>query len=194
MLRDLVVIDNVFSDPDRIVEVAKKQQYYNNDDHPYPTKMHYSGMRSTRLQEIDSNLESYMLKQIMDKIVEKETDTEQWYCYYNYMATTFFHYLTKKHKDEAKHNWFHQDPSVYAAVVYLNKNPPEKNGTILQNGDKFHVVDNEYNRLVLYKSNIVHSAEGGFGNDVNDARLTYTMFFDAILINVMKKELQRFFL
>mgnify|MGYP003348565657 CR=1 FL=1 len=42
------------------------------------------------------------------------------------------------------------------------------------------IVKNEFNKLVLYKPSFYHSAQGGFGSDVNDCRLTLTLFVNAL--------------
>lgn len=40
-----------------------------------------------------------------------------------------------------------------------------------------HSIDNQFNRLILFKGNMVHSASGYFGNDKRDKRLAITFFF-----------------
>jgi len=40
-----------------------------------------------------------------------------------------------------------------------------------------HSIDNQFNRLILFKGNMVHSASGYFGNDKRDKRLAVTFFF-----------------
>jgi hypothetical protein len=42
--------------------------------------------------------------------------------------------------------------------------------------EKVFVSDNVYNRLVLFRENVLHRAEPGFGQD-REARLTQTFFF-----------------
>lgn len=40
-----------------------------------------------------------------------------------------------------------------------------------------HSIENKFNRLILFKSNIVHSASGYFGKDKRDKRLAVTFFW-----------------
>ena len=88
-------------------------------------------------------------------------------------------------------------PRGWSGLVYLSPDPPAGTGTSLWrdkgtgkcvagNGvnaskdyerfERIHTVENVYNRLVLFRENVLHRAECGFGQD-KDARLTQTFFF-----------------
>ena len=54
MIQDIIYIDNVFENPDSIVELASKQQYFLSDENPTTknTKISYSGVRTLPLNNI----------------------------------------------------------------------------------------------------------------------------------------------
>jgi len=39
------------------------------------------------------------------------------------------------------------------------------------------MAENRFNRLVLFRENVLHRAEDGFGQTAQNARLTQTFFF-----------------
>ena len=39
-------------------------------------------------------------------------------------------------------------------------------------------IENKYNRLLLYNSNIKHQPTDNFGDDINNSRLVMTIFYD----------------
>jgi len=91
-------------------------------------------------------------------------------------------------------------PRGWSGLVYLTPNAPPSAGTSIwrdrrtgrcigAEGIAFHrtpgvpefelalLVENRYNRLVLFRENVLHRAEHGFGDAPHDARLTQTFFF-----------------
>ncbi|WP_448546922.1 hypothetical protein [Thalassotalea fusca] len=40
-----------------------------------------------------------------------------------------------------------------------------------------HAIENQFNRLILFKGNIAHSASGCFGKEKRDKRLAVTFFW-----------------
>ena len=88
-------------------------------------------------------------------------------------------------------------PQGWSGVVYLSPNPDQSAGTSIwrhkktgkciaaygptfsANRDDYQLAflaENRWNRLVLFRENVLHSAEHGFGEG-RDARLTQTWFF-----------------
>ena len=65
----------------------------------------------------------------------------------------------------------------YGGLVYLHPDPPSRSGTTLYLKEMTY-LDNIYNRLVLYKSNIEHEPTDNFGDDINNSRLVFTIFYD----------------
>lgn len=87
--------------------------------------------------------------------------------------------------EEAK-TWVHKDAdSQWAGVLYLTPNAPAEAGTGIFTEPKpgefelQDVVANKYNRLVLYRGDLLHSSLlSGFGDSVETGRLTQVFFFD----------------
>lgn len=89
-------------------------------------------------------------------------------------------------------------PRGWSGLVYLTPNAPPEVGTTIwrekatgkciasegakfdQDASKFDLallVENRFNRLVLFRENVLHRAEHGFGTTNDTSRLTQTFFF-----------------
>lgn len=89
------------------------------------------------------------------------------------------------------------EPRGWSGVVYLSPSSPPESGTSIWretrsrlcvapygikfaadtgNFDQAYLVENRFNRLVLFRENVLHRAEHGFGRG-KDARLSQTLFF-----------------
>lgn len=93
----------------------------------------------------------------------------------------YFHYSLDETKNELNDFWrqrFHRDGYEWAGVIYLTPNPPTESGTIIfdDNNKNPITIENVYNRLILYKGNILHGVEDTFGKDIYDGRMTLTIF------------------
>ena len=178
MLQDIIVMDNFFKDPDSIVEFANKQAFEKNDFEK--TKSYWMGSRTNDIN-ISKDPRGYEIsKEFFNNIFVNEYNlTSQW------NVSTYFHRLGSLEKFNYK--WIHVDgcECVYAGVVYLSKNPSENSGTFIIKKNEIIPIENIYNRLVLYKSDYLHSSMGGFGEGEN-SRLTLTIFINAISINLRK--------
>jgi hypothetical protein len=111
-----------------------------------------------------------------------------------------FHLRDGGHTKASIHHHYKEGdvhPRGWSGLVYLTPDPPEDSGTsfwrdkesgkcIARAGvvatkdfDRFERVfasENRYNRLVLFRENVLHRAEPGFGRN-EGARLTQTFFF-----------------
>ena len=97
--------------------------------------------------------------------------------------------------------WVHLDPSDWTGVLYLTPNAPIESGTLLfkedvelvkrlrapegfgnMGVDLISTVGNVYNRLVLWRgSQIPHRSNmTGFGDCLENGRLTQVFFFDEV--------------
>ena len=201
-LKDIIVIDNVFDNPDEVVSLATSLEYYDKDNHPVlknldeDKKISWPGLRSESLHFLNNNLFNQYNKIIINKMIQysygKKDNIVK--IKYDFMGQLFFHYTPSKYSkdnweisdDLTKDNWFHKDENMYyAGVIYLHKNPPKNTGTILKKDNKEIVIDNMYNRMVIYDANILHAPQDSFGENVYDSRLTLTIFFKKLLINII---------
>lgn len=176
-LNDYIIIDDFFDDPNSIIEKAKSLKFYNLNEHPTDNNngLIWIGKRTEYLHNVDLNFINEINNTKFNKIL-KQSDIE-----YMYQMSGCFH-LTTKNDGEFNNNWIHKDRALYAGVVFLNKNPKKNSGTILFNGDKEIILDNIFNRFVMYKSWIPHAPQNFFGNDINDGRLTYVFFINSITL------------
>jgi hypothetical protein len=185
MLIDFIEVKNVFDNPDEIVEFAKRQEYLLKEHHNSLQKTFYSGLRTRALSVIDEQMYHYINNQIFTKCIEQlYPDTANKILYgFAFETSTFFHLLMED--NQFSESWIHQDPDcIWAGVIYLNKNSKPNSGTIIyRNGEKV-VVDNEYNKLVLYSPTYDHASQGGFGTNPDDGRLTITFFVNAFQFRV----------
>jgi len=96
--------------------------------------------------------------------------------------------------------WVHVDPSDWTGVLYLTPNAPIESGTLLFKADNESMmkirseekqqvdidiiagISNVYNRLVLFRGkDIPHRSNvAGFGNCLENGRLTQVFFFDEV--------------
>ena len=79
-----------------------------------------------------------------------------------------------------KIKWHVDDSSCFAGVIYLNETPPKGSGTFLKVKSKIIKIENVCNRLVFYRSNILHSPGLCFGSTLRDSRLTLTIFINSL--------------
>jgi hypothetical protein len=180
MLIDFIEVKNVFDNPDEIIEFAKRQEYLTKEKHDTLQKTFYSGLRTKSLSVINEPMYHSINSQIFTKCIEQlYPDSSNKILYgFAFETSTYFHLLTEDNQFEE--SWIHQDPNcVWAGVVYLNTNPKPNSGTIVyRNGEKV-VIDNEFNKLILYSPTYDHASQGGFGTNPEDGRLTISFFVNA---------------
>ena len=189
MLTDFIIVDDVFDNPDEIVEFAKRQKYYSKEEHKYGEKSYFAGLRSDALNEIDEELYHNINNQIFTKCIEKHYPKEFNKIVYGFgfQTSTFFHILYEN--DQLTPKWWHKDSNcIWAGVIYLNKNPSPNSGTLVNRNNKEIVVENSYNKLVIYSPTYEHTSQGGFGTNIDDGRLTLTFFVNAFQFKIKSVE------
>jgi hypothetical protein len=175
---DLVTVPNFFKDPVSIFELAKRQQFYTRAENPDCDDIFYHGSRTMPLSAVlDPTVYDNLLREFFDRVfqvIEPPTQKKV-----GFELNCVFHSLTDA--DRIAPSDLHEDSSSCAGVVYLNDVrgiDPVRHGTILiKEGEKVN-IPYEYNKLVLYSSRYLHSANAGFGNDLDSSRLTLNMFFN----------------
>lgn len=180
---DLVTIPNFFQNPNEIFELAKRQQFYTRAENPEPqfvedTEIFYWGARTMPLNlALDPQIYDVLLREFFDKMFQTVAPPKHEKV--GFELNCVFHSLTDA--DRIAPSDLHQDSSMYAGVVYLNdveEIDPSRHGTIvMKDGEKIN-VPYEYNKLVLYSGKYFHSANAGFGDNLESSRLTLNMFFN----------------
>jgi len=156
----LVIIDDFLNDPDRVREDALDLTY----TQAQPDSTGWKGFRCLYTNMVGEEL----TEMLQDKLVELGFTDPFLRCY--------FHYTVK----EDMTNTIHTDGIFdFAGVLYLTPNPPPNSGTAFynENNEEIDYVENVYNRLIIYPSNIRHRIKESFGNSKPTGRLVYTIFF-----------------
>ena len=187
----ILLVDNFYPDPDNIRYHAMCSEYRT----PRIEGEILDGWRGYR-HEIPPGDELIPIKLVKEKVCDYYQLN-----YDNYEILPNFHYSTEETKltchpsfDEYK---YHVDDncSQYAGIVYLYPNPPENSGTTIidPNTNEKIYIDNVYNRLICYPSNVLHGPTDLFGYDLESGRLTLTFFLylreDYELIEIKKQNL-----
>jgi len=156
-----IIIDNFLEDPDRIREESLELSYTKAE----PNSPGWKGFRC-----LYTNMPGYELTELVrEKLSELDPKFKD--C----SLRCFFHYTL----NEDMSNTIHTDGIFdYAGVLYLTPNPPLNSGTAFYNEDNEEIgyVENVYNRLTIYPSNIPHSIKESFGDNITNGRLVFTIF------------------
>jgi hypothetical protein len=181
MLQDIIIVENIFDDPYKIIDLAKKQKFYTKEEHPIDKNIDNSwhGLRSLSLDTIDKNFFIETVNNIINKSLSKKFHNFSVnYINWDFRAYGYFHLML-----DQVISGIHVDKNiVYAGVIYLNPNPTKNSGTIFYNKNEEVVqnIDNKFNKLVLYNSSILHQVADGFGDNVENGRLTLNLFINSI--------------
>lgn len=189
MDKNIIVIDNLYTNVDDVRSFALEQEYL--------TEGNYPGYRTG--PEADAQ-HDYLKTFFEESVIERKIT--YWPKEYNtaYQITT-----------EESTTWIHHDDTMWAGVLYLTPNAPIEAGTGMyrhketgifqwdgvkdsysdfnssnilgdEHMDKWEQVNfvgNIYNRLVVYRGSMYHrSVLPGFGTDKYTGRLFQTFFFD----------------
>lgn len=189
MIKDYVIIDNVLENPESLIEFSRNISYFKNERSPklmsgiflqdeqrIPAG-DWLGFRSRDISRLNHDLFENTFNQIIPKLIT------EYNCEYKYSITSYLHYTPETCILSDKE--FHKDPtSLFAGVVYLNKNADKNTGTLLKIDNETINVENVYNRLIFYKSTIMHRGAGSFGTTINDARLALVFFVSELSLNL----------
>lgn len=154
------IVDNLYENPEDLRREAIRCTYFNVGTFP--------GRRS--------NHHSLNMAHTFESIVGEKIPPEMHHCCHG-----SFQLILEDDVD----SWVHRDPeNRWAGVLHLSKNYPEGHGTVFYKEEpdgkmkKTIFVEGVFNRLILYRTNILHrSGVHGFGNNVENGRLTQVWFF-----------------
>jgi len=198
----LVVVDNFFKDPDKLVEFAFQQEFKRDETSNYP------GLRTSCLSTLHPKLFSQIIEKFFSVYYDLSLEN------ISFSAMAFFQLIDEEYDS----GWVHQDDlRKVSAIVFLSKNAPLNSGTsiyklkddiILPNlnaEDKYNYyalkgqdkdlkekrdesnsqfdetvnVSNIYNRLISFDSKMFHSAQTFYGKN-KESRLTLIIFVSDI--------------
>jgi len=183
---DPIIVDNFFANPDVIRDYALKQSFWHSDYDP--NNANYPGKRSDFISALNPDIFQELMGGVHDAVGIDRS------------ASTFTHSFFQYCNVEDGNSWVHRDSlyfePTHVGLVYLTPNPPKNSGTILydhkdpnyvkgdpqdDSGDVDdynvrEVIDNKYNRLVIYDPDEFHKSDKYFGTTKEDGRL-FIVFF-----------------
>jgi len=199
----VVIHDNFFPDPDKVVKFALEQEYFSD------SKGYWPGKRTKQLHELDNDLFVFVGNKIHN--IFYESTPRFWEMEISFQLISPLHSDPNNKKN---YGWVHKDVnSFFGGVIYLNKDTQENTGTSIfspvkgysqdvssflkakenlylgnnisddeynDSYDSYHSqykktvsIENVYNRMVLFGGDIHHAAQS-FGR--NQDRLTISFF------------------
>ena len=192
---NIIVIDNFYTNPDKIREYALSLTYEPPENHGAVGYRCESGRKI-----LDGTKE--LLEKILHANIPNGNKEGEW----NYSTNGCFQWC-----NASVPIVYHCDSQKYAAIIYLTPNAPPECGTSflrhkkykLRNSEVFsksdwyqsdlnykephldktqwEVVDsigNVYNRLVIFDAQYIHGVSEYFGEDIHNSRLFQLFFFD----------------
>ena len=187
MKLNTLIIDDFLDDPDGV------RNFLINNKVAFDVEANFPGKRTTPVDNIDyQNMITQKLESVLPFKFKMRSNLS------GYVRSSFSFQLCLSH-DEI--NWVHLDPSDWTGVLYLTPNAPIESGTLFfkedvelvkrlrapegfgkMGVDLISTVGNVYNRLVLWRgSEIPHRSNmTGFGDCLENGRLTQVFFFDEV--------------
>ena len=145
MTYPVTIVDNFFSDPDAIVEMAESMSFYN------PNTGNWPGERTKQIYVENEAFFNYFGLKIYSLFYESNPDFWKLQCHFQKINPFCKDKYGKKNR-----GWVHQDENCFfGGIVYLTKNPEPDTGTsIYKAKDGYSFQFNETLRMKekLYKS------------------------------------------
>ncbi len=195
-LDGIYIVDNFFNDP---LEIRNAVLQWNYEDHK---SLYHSKYNPLIGIDLSSPCKAF------EKIIGKNIDTDTWEAYRNGFSNGYIQYMTSSQKSLVHFDstmWgaiVYLNPSpelnsgtyfVKHKVTKLDRHPKfltEKMKTVLGkmleedrgNEDKWENIfecENVFNRAIVFKGDRLHCGRDGFGDNLSNARLYQTFFFDS---------------
>ena len=177
-MRDYLIIDNYFSKPKEIKKWAFKQKFYTKKNHPWKETLgNFPGFRTDYINNIDKDKFKYLVDNLLKACeIFYEGQYQEFRTWLSFSYTLNNINLPGWHKDEFfSSNELESFKKKLSGVVYLNEEAEKEAGTIIINNDKQFLVENKFNRLILYPSEKVHTVAKSFGKDKKSSRFVFTI-------------------
>jgi hypothetical protein len=182
-MKKYIVVDNFFNEPDSFRNFALQQKFYDKENHPHDGLDAFPGKRTDYFNDTNSQFFKDVNDKIRQPLCELDDVNDLVGTNVNCLLQISFSYTLK-----GMNTPIHTDPvapgykSRYGGVVYLNPeitwDRARDTGTTLYLKEETINIENKYNRLLLYNSNIKHQPTDNFGDDINNSRLVMTIFYD----------------
>lgn len=205
-LKDIIIKDNFYHDPNSVRNLALQQDYHYYEPHWYSTSLK---VRYGKIIDDPICGYKYNNKEVIDLIesaIGAKVDMNTWYNGGDDWNGVFHaKYKNNNHVDFIHHHFKEGDcVNGYSGVVYLDENQ-SKSGTKIWKNMKtnsikgtfgpffekyakpgnnqwkiYKHIENKFNRLVLFKGDVFHSGDAGYGNTIDNCRLFQTFFFNIL--------------
>ena len=187
MIKDIVVVDNALENPYELVDFARKQNFYDLEEH-YDSicdKVYWNGYRTKVIRDQDIDYINKINEELLTKCILQDQPPYRTHGNYNFRfnwkCNSYFHIMEEK--NVFNESWIHNDICNFASVLYLSPEADPKFGTKIFKPGKEITVENVFNRLVMYRGDYMHTSLGGFGEGVN-SRLTFINFYGHLKFNI----------
>jgi hypothetical protein len=186
MIKNFIIVDNIIKDPDLVRNSFLKEKYYCNEEFRLDGIDYYDeslekpkgcwrGFRTEDLTLKYPDRARKLLNRIVSDAIGKRVETKGEM--YGHISTTL---MTGKIK---KHEGWHQDTgNLLAGVVYLSEAPGYDSGTWIKINGKIRKIENRFNRLLMYRADLLHTPGNFFGDTACNSRLTLTFFINTLCI------------
>jgi hypothetical protein len=190
VIQDLIIIPNFFDNPQEIVDLAKQHTFYSNSEHPKDssTKIYYGGKRTI---ELTGKKEKNIFAEIFCKKVISDSLSNDSNLDFVHYGSAYFHYFENNYSGGKTE--LHQDSALMAGVIYLNPchlSNPDQHGTIIFNKkNESFTMPYVYNTMIMYRSDYTHAPLAGFGNSLENSRLSMIFTIDKFTLTVSRNTL-----
>jgi len=131
----ITIVDNFFTNPDKVVEFAMNQEFFSSEDSSWP------GKRTHPVSVINPNLFQF----VGDKIHKIfYNDAKEWFLDIRFQLIDPF---SEDQYHIKNRGWIHKDEvSYFGGIIYLTKNPDKDTGTSLYcEKDGYSIQPKEFN-------------------------------------------------
>jgi hypothetical protein len=177
-MKNYLIIDNYFLNPKELKKWALKQKFYTKKNHPWKETLgKFPGFRTDYINNINEEKFKYLINNLLKACEifyeEKFQEFETWLSF-SYTLNDIK--LPDWHTDQIPLSpELNQYKKKLSGIVYLNEDVKKEAGTIVVNNNKPFLIENKFNRLVLYPSEKIHSVAKSFGKNKKNSRFVFTI-------------------
>jgi hypothetical protein len=173
-----LIINNFFTNPKEIVKFALKQKFYTKDNHPHKKTLGaFPGNRTDYINNINKKAYKsllFNLEKALHIFLEKDNIKYTSFVSFQYTTEETNKIMPAWHTDAQEDDKYSHKVS---GVVYLNEDADPSSGTTIVVNDNAFMCSNEFNKLFMYRSDLMHTAAKSFGSNKLDGRMTIAFLF-----------------
>jgi hypothetical protein len=177
-MKNYITIDNFFNDPKELKNWALKQKFFTIKNHPWKETLgKFPGFRTDYINNIDMDKFNYIMINLLKACeIFYEKSFEEFTSWVSFSYTLDDIKTPDWHTDETfSLSELSKFEKKLSGILYLNENVKKEYGTLIMDNNKETLIENHFNRLVLYPSDKLHSVAKSFGKNKKNARLVLTV-------------------